>query len=93
MRRSSSLLGDLCPSRAAHTEWGESCNSLNSSKTAMIAEGIESSSCWWTTGVSAGDLMGSGSAVSMLMVKLEGVGEGMFAELAEDMLREIKWLL
>ena len=30
--------------------------------------------------------MGSGSAASMLTVKLEGVGEGMLAELAEDML-------
>ena len=29
--------------------------------------------------------MGRVLAVSMSMVKLEGVGEGMFAELAEDM--------
>ena len=28
----------------------------------------------------------------MSMVKLEGVGEGMLAELAEDMLGEIEWL-
>ena len=37
-------------------------------------------------GVSAEDLTGSGLAASMSMVKLEGVGEGIFAELAEDML-------
>ena len=30
--------------------------------------------------------MGSGLAMSMLTMKLEGVGEGMFAELAEDMM-------
>ena len=90
MRRSSSLPGDLCPSRVAHTEQGESCNSLNSSETATIAEGIESGSCQWTTGVLAWALTGSGSAVSMLMVKLEGVGEGMFTELVEDMLGEIE---
>ena len=29
----------------------------------------------------------------MSTVKLEGVGEGMFAELAEDMLGGTKWLL
>ena len=28
----------------------------------------------------------------MLTMKLEGVGEGMLAELAEDMLGEIEWL-
>ena len=39
--------------------------------------------------VSAVDLIGRGSAVSMLTVKLEGVGEGMFVELAEDMLARI----
>ena len=92
MRRSSSLPSDLCPSRVVHTEWGESCNSLNSSETAKITEGIESSSCQWTTGVLAWYLTGSGSVVSMSTVKLEGVGEGMFAELAEDMLGEIEWL-
>ena len=32
------------------------------------------------------DRMGSGLAASMSMVKLEGVGEGMLVELAEDML-------
>ena len=58
----------------------------------MISAGIESGSCQWTTGVSAEDWMGSGSAASMLTVKLEGVGEGMFAELEEDMLGEIEWL-
>ena len=93
MRRSSSLPGDLCPLRAAHTEQGESCNSLNSSETAMIAAGMERGSCWWTTGVLMGDLIGRGSAASMLTVTLEGVGEGMFAELVEDMLRVIQWLL
>ena len=92
MRRSSSLPGDLCPSRVAHTERGESCNSLNSSETTTIAAGIESGSCQWTTGVSAEDLTGSGSVASMLMVKFEGVGEGMFAELDEDMLGETEWL-
>ena len=91
MRRSSSLLGDLCPSRAAHTEQGESCNSLNSVDTATIAAGIERGSCQWTTGVSACNLIGRGLAVSMSMVKLDGVGEGMFAELAEDMLGKIGW--
>ena len=29
----------------------------------------------------------------MLTVKLEGVGEGMLAELTEDMSKEIGWLL
>ena len=91
MRRSSSLLGDLCPLRAAHTEQGESCNSLNSVDTATIAAGIERGSCLWTTGVSACDLIGRGSAASMLTVKLDGVEEGMFAELAEDMLEGIGW--
>ena len=37
--------------------------------------------------------MGSGLVVSMLMVKLEGTGEGMLAELVDDMLEEDKWLL
>ena len=92
MRRSSSLPGNLCPSRAAHTEHGESCNSLNSLETATITAGIESGSCQWTTGVSAKDWMGSGSVASMSMVKLKGVGEEMFAELGEDMLGEIEWL-
>ena len=91
MRRSSSLLGDLCPLRAAHTEWGESCNSLNSVDTATIAAGIERGSCLWTTRVSVSDLIGRGLAASMLTVKLDGVGEGMFAELAEDMLEGIGW--
>ena len=86
MRRSSSLPGDQCPSRAVHTEWGESCNSLNSSETAVMAVGIESGSWQWTTRVLAMDQTGSGSAASMSTVKLEGVGEGMLAELAEDML-------
>ena len=89
MRRSSSLLGDLCPSRAAHTEWGESCNSLNLVDTATIAAGIERGSCLWTTGVLVCNLIGRGSAASMLTVKLDGVGEGMFAELTEDMLARI----
>ena len=57
-----------------------------------MAVGMERGSCWWTTGVSVVDLIGSGSAVSMSMVKLEGMGEGMFAELAEDMLGRIGWL-
>ena len=52
----------------------------------MIAAGIERGSCWWTTGVSVCDLIRRGSAASMSTVKLEGVGEGMFAKLAEDML-------
>ena len=51
-----------------------------------MAVGIERGSCRWTTGVSADDLTGSGLAMSMLIVKLEGTGEGMLAELAEDML-------
>ena len=53
----------------------------------MIAAGIEMGSCLWTTGVSAWDQTGRASAVSMLTVKLEGVGEGMFVEFAEDMRR------
>ena len=60
--------------------------------TAMIAAGMERGSCWWTTGVSACNLIGRGSAESMLTVKLEGVGEGMFAELTDDMLEGIGWL-
>ena len=43
-------------------------------------------------GVSADNLTGSGSAVSILTVKLEGTGEGMLAELVEDMLARIGWL-
>ena len=31
--------------------------------------------------------------MSMSTVKLEGVGEGMFAELAEDMMRQSGWFL
>ena len=89
MRRSSSLPGDLCPSRVAHTEQGESCNSLNSVDTTTIAAGIERGSCLWTTRVLACDLIGRGSVASMLTVKLDGVGEGMFTELAEDMLEGI----
>ena len=89
MRRSSSLPGALCPSRAAHTDWGESWNSLNSADMATIAVGMERGSCQWTTRVSAADLIGRGSVVSMSTMKLEGVGEGMFAELVEDMLEEI----
>ena len=50
----------------------------------MIAAGMEMGSWWWTTGVLAWGRMGMASAVSMLTVKLEGVGEGMFAELTED---------
>ena len=92
MRRSSSLPGNLCPLRAVHTEQGESCNSLNSVDTAMIAAGIERGSCLWTTGVSVCDLIGRGSVESMSTVKLEGVGEGMFAELTNDMLEGIGWL-
>ena len=53
----------------------------------MIAAGIEMGSCLWTTRVSAWGWTGRASAVSMSMVKLEGVGEGMFAEFAEDMMR------
>ena len=89
MRRSSSLLGVLCPSRAVHTEQGDNCNSLNSVDTATIAAGIEGGSCLWTTGVSACDLTRRGLAESMSMVKLEGMGEGMLAELVEDMLKRI----
>ena len=92
MRRSSSLPGDLCPSRAAHTDQGDSWNSLNSAETAAMVAGMERGSCWWTTGVLAVDLIGSGLVVSMSTVKLEGVGEGMFTELAEDMLEGIGWL-
>ena len=86
MRRSSSLPGDLCPSRVAHTEWGESCNSLNLVDTATIAAGIERGSCLWTTRVSVCDWIGRGLVASMSTMKLDGVGERMFAELAEDML-------
>ena len=55
----------------------------------VMAVGMESGSCQWTTRVSAADLIGRGSAVSMSTVKLEGVGEGIFTELVEDMLEEI----
>ena len=72
---------------------GDSWNSLNSSETAVIAAGMERGSWWWTTGVLADDLIGRGLAVSMSMVKLEGVGEGMFTELAEDMLERVGWQL
>ena len=92
MRRSSSLPGSLCPLRAC-TDRGESWNSLNSLEMAAMAAGMERGSCLCTTGVLADDLMGSGSVVSMSMVKLEGTGEGMLAELADDMLEEHKWLL
>ena len=57
-----------------------------------MAAGMERGSWWWTTGVSADNLIGRGSVVSMSTMKLEGVGEGMFAELAEDMLEQIGWL-
>ena len=53
----------------------------------MIAARIERGSCWWTTGVLAWGQAEMVSAISMLTVKLEGVGEGMFVELAEDMVR------
>ena len=56
-----------------------------------MAAWMERGSWRWTTGVSAAGLIGRGSAVSMSMVKLEGVGEGMFAELVEDMLERIGW--
>ena len=85
MWRSSSRPGELCPSRAVHTDLGESCNSLNSLEVATTSEGIERQSCLWTTGVSTWGQVGSSLAMSMSMVKLEGVGEGMFVELAEDM--------
>ena len=71
---------------------GDNWNSLNSSEMATMVAGMERGSWRWTTGVLAVDLIGRGSAVSMSTVKLEGVGEGMFAELAEDMLRRIGWL-
>ena len=90
MRRSSSLPGALCPSRVAHTDQGESWNSLNSAETAVMAAGMERGSWQWTTGVSAVDLIGRGSAVSISTIKLEGVGEGMFAELAEDILEGMR---
>ena len=60
---------------------------------ATIAAGMERGSWQWTTGVLVDDLIGRGSVVSMSMVKLEGVGEGMFAELAEDMLERVGWRL
>ena len=58
----------------------------------MIAAGMEMGSCWWTMGVSVGDRTGRASVVSMLTVKLKGVGEGMFAELAEDIVGWGRWL-
>ena len=67
-------------------------NSLNSSEMAAMAVGMERGSCLWTTGVSADDLTGSGLVVSMLTVKLEGTGEGMLAELVDNMLKEDRWL-
>ena len=48
--------------------------------------GMERGSWWWTTGVSVDNLIRRGLVVSISTMKLEGVGEGMFAELAEDML-------
>ena len=51
-----------------------------------MAAGMERGSWQWTTGVSIDNLIGRGSVASISTVKLEGVGEGMFAELAEDML-------
>ena len=59
--------------------------------TTTIAAGIERGSCLWTTGVSVCDLIRRGLAASMSTVKLDGVGEGMLAELAEDMLEGIGW--
>ena len=93
MRRSSSLLGSLCPLRAVCTERGDSWNSLNSSEMAAIVAGMERGSWRWTTGVSVDDLIGRGLVVSMSTVKLEGVGEGMLAELVEDMLERVGWRL
>ena len=55
-------------------------------ETAVMAAGMERGSCQWTTGVSIDDLIRRGSVASISTVKLEGVGEGMFAELAEEML-------
>ena len=60
---------------------------------AAIAAGMEKGSWQWTTGVSVDNLIGRGSVVSMSTVKLEGVGEGMFTELAEDMLEKVGWRL
>ena len=59
---------------------------------AAMAAGMERGSWQWTTGVSAVALIGRGLAVSMLTEKLEGVGEGMFAELAEDIFERVGWL-
>ena len=56
-----------------------------------MAAGMERGSWQWTTGVSVCNLIGRGSAESISMVKLEEVGEGMFAELVEDMLERIGW--
>ena len=64
---------------------GESCNSLNLLEVATTSGGIERQSCLWTTGVLTWGQVGSGLAMSMSTVKLEGVGEGMFAELSDDM--------
>ena len=93
MRRSSSPSGILCPLRAVHTKQGDNCNSLNSMDTATIAARIERGFCLWTTGVSVCDLTRRGLAESMLMVKLEGMEEGILAELMEDMSKRIGWLL
>ena len=51
-----------------------------------MAAGMERGSWQWTTGVLVDNLTRRGSVVSILTMKLEGVGEGMFAELVEDML-------
>ena len=58
-------------------------------ETTAMAAGMERGSWWWTTGVLVNDLIGRGSAVSISTMKLEGVGEGMFAESAEDMLEGV----
>ena len=62
-------------------------------ETAAMVVGMERGSWQWTAGVLVDDLIGRGLAVSISTVKLEGVGEGMLAELGEDMMREIGWLL
>ena len=54
-----------------------------------MAAGMERGSWQWTTGVLVANLIGRGSAVSISTIKLEGVGEGILAELGEDMMREI----
>ena len=65
---------------------GERDNSLNSLDLTTISEGIGRQSCLWTTGVLACGGTGRASVTSMSTMRLEGVGEGMFAELAEDMM-------